>query len=235
MKQLYEQLVAALSWYGVEADLPQPEPADYVGWEVSFVVTTNRYTNSKGLRELLLKAWFTSNGKWLFIIGPGAYQIAENKPNFITAAEEAAALPNNNAAWLTDYEVDGQQRKVGLSVRTCVAGTGCLRNAVQHLLDDLINSADHYHDLMQIAVQQGRCIPQLVQDSGYVAALVEAAESEDEEEHEDDDEEDADEDQDDNDDEDQEDEDDEPEEEVEEEPSNFQPPPTPRRRQLPWE
>jgi hypothetical protein len=79
----------------------------------------------------------------------------------------------------------------------------------------MIASADYYHDLMQVAAQQGQCLVELVQDSRYVAGLVEAnleAEAEAEEEEE--------------------------EEEEEEDPeseSTVEPPQAKHQRQLPWE
>ena len=215
MKTLCEQLVAALGSCGIEVDVPDASVNDYDGWEVGAVFATNRYTNAQGDRRLAMTMYFTPNGKWLFVIAANAYEFERNNAAVLSAVQEAVALPNNNPAWMTEYEIDARSLTISLSVRTCVAGEGTLRNVLASLLDDIIASADYYHDLIQVAAQQGQCLAELVQDSLYVAALVKAnAEAEEEEEEVE-----------------AEDEDD-PEDEDE---STVEPPQAKHKRQLPWE
>jgi hypothetical protein len=228
MKQLQEQLVAALGWCGVEATVPSPEPSDRDRWRISFEVATNRYTNANGVRRLQLEAFFTPNAKWLFVNAVEAYRLKVNDVSARSAVQEAVDIPNSNWALMSEFSITEQHQAVMLSIRTCVAGVECLRHPVQHLLDDLIHSADHYHDLLQIAVLRGQCIPQLVQDSGYVLALFDESSkvAEDEEDEAEEQEEQEGEEEDDEDDED------------DGEPNTSQlppPPPPPRRLQLPWE
>lgn len=222
MRQLCEHLVSALGWYGIEAALPEPEPSNYDGWEVSFELATNRYTNPDGKRRLQLVGYFTRNGKWLFLYASEAYSLKPNDHSALSAVKNAVATPNGNPAWMSEFEVDEQRHAVSLSVRTCVAGVNCLRTLVQHLLDDVLNSVDYYHDLMQIAVQQGQCVPAVVHDAAFLASLFATANAAEEDDAAEDAAEDEDEDEDEL-------------EGVEEESASSQPPPPPRRRQLPWE
>jgi hypothetical protein len=181
VKTLCKQLVAALGSYGIDAEVPTAGGNESVGWEVVVVVATNRYANAQGARRLAITLYFTPNGKWLCAIAAGAYEFDPNDAAVLSAVQQAAAVPNSNPAWMTEYDVDADSSTISLSVRTCVAGEGTLRNVLAPLLDDLINSADHYHDLMQVAAQQGQCLAELVQNSLYVAGLVEATSEEDEE------------------------------------------------------
>ncbi len=211
MKTLCEQLVAALGSCGLEAEMPDASGNDSDGWDVAVILTTNRYANAQGERRLAITMYFTPNGKWLFAIAKCAYHFEPNNGAVLSAVQEAVAVPNNSPAWMTEYEIDEQRFTITLSVRTCVAGKGTLRNVLAPLLDDIIASADYYHDLMQVAAQQGNCLAALVQDSLYVAGLVEANSEEEEyaAEAEDD-----------------------PEDEDE---SSVEPPQAKHKRQLPWE
>ncbi len=184
MKTLCEQLVAALGSCGIEAEVPEAGANDSDGWDIAVVVATNRYANAQGERRLALTMYFTPNGKWLFAVATGAYEFEPNNAGVLSAVQEAVAVPNNSPAWMTEYEIDEQRFTITLSVRTCVAGEGTLRNVLAPVLDDIVASADYYHDLMQVAAQQGQCLAELVQDSLYVAGLVEAKSEEEEEQEE---------------------------------------------------
>jgi hypothetical protein len=180
VKTLCEQLVAALGWCGVEAEVPDGSANDSDCQEVEAIVETNRYTNAQGARRLAITMHFTPNGKWLFAIATSAYEFEANNAEVLAAVQEAVAVPNSNPAWMTEYEIDAKRFTITLSVRTCVVGEGTLRNVLSPLLDDITASADYYHDLIQVAAQQGQCVAELVQDSSYVAGLVEANSEEEE-------------------------------------------------------
>ena len=165
MKTLCEQLVAALGVCGIEAEVPNASVNDSDGWDIEAVVATNRYANAQGERRLAITLSFTQNGKWLFVVATNAYEFEPNNAAVLSAVQEAVEVPNSNPAWMTEYEIDKGRFAITLSVRTCVAGEGTLRTVLAPLLDDIICSADHYYDLMQIAAQQGQCLTELVQDS----------------------------------------------------------------------
>jgi hypothetical protein len=170
MKMLCEKLITAIGSYGAEAALPDPEPREYEGWEVTCELSTNRYINPEGERLLQVVGYFSRNGKWLFLLAREAYRVDADRSEVLRATREAIELPNKSPAWMAEYELNVERKAIDCSVRSCVAGNQCFQNVVQHLLDDIIQSADYYFDLFQLALRYGQFIPEVIQNSGYVAA-----------------------------------------------------------------
>ena len=164
----YQTLLDAFRACDIVADLRTTETESGPQPELSGRITTNIYAGADSVRQFAFSAWFAARGKWLCIESTPLHSLPSPVgPARITSMRQATACANKAGEWASLFHhMEGNT--IIARVSTLAPAGVPLEDLVRTLVDDLQQAIDTTHYLFALAIRDGVCTPELIEDTDWV-------------------------------------------------------------------